>query len=156
MILDYNEVGTSFTDIFGITFQASQNPLIDSIISDIDSSMEITTNNNSNNPNNNSKEPKYIELIENGQEIQVTRGNRKEFVNLFVQHALYKSCETSIEKFLSGLRTILYNQVLSICTSTEVNIYFIFLIFIFNILLNNISLINRLKLLSVVLQIYLI
>ena len=143
MILDYNEDGTSFTDIFGITFQAPQNPLIDELQSASDSNKTQVM------PNT----PKFIELIPNGDEIQVTRANRKEFVNLFVQHTLYKSCEASIEKFLSGLRTILYNQVLSICTSTEVilnKIHFFFK-FIFPLIV-----FFRLKQLFVVLLIYLI
>lgn len=114
MLLDYNEDGTSFTEIFGITFQASINPLIDTSLSNTESSTSTSSSTST---------PKFVDLIPNGSEIQVTRANRKEFVNLFVQHTLYKSCETSIEKFLSGLRTILFNQVLSICTSTEVNHY---------------------------------
>lgn len=101
-LLDYSEVGTSFSEVFGITFVATTNPLIDS-------SMPIAS-------------PTYIELQPNGSDLQVTRANRQEFVNLFIQHALYGCCRDAIESFLSGLRVILHNKALSLCTSSEVGI----------------------------------
>jgi hypothetical protein len=100
-ILDYSEVGISFSELFGISFLATSNPLIDS---------------SSASPSH----PIYTELKPGGGDIQVTRANRQEFVNLFVQHSLYGSCRDAIERFLDGLRVVLHNQALSLCTALEI------------------------------------
>jgi hypothetical protein len=97
-LLDYAEVGTSFADVFGISFVAPSNPLV------ADSSSHSSS----------------VELKQGGSEIQITRANRQEFVDLFVQHALYRSCQEAVDNFVSGLRVILHNQALSLCTASEV------------------------------------
>jgi E3 ubiquitin-protein ligase HERC4 len=102
-LLDYAEVGTSFADVFGISFVATSNPLV------VDSSAAVSTSRS------------FVELKPGGSEIQITRANRQEFVELFVQHALYRSCQEAVDNFISGLRVILHNQALSLCTSAEVS-----------------------------------
>jgi hypothetical protein len=103
-ILDYSEVGVSFSDLFGISFLATSNPLIESSSSASPYSIP----------------PTYTELKPGGAEIQVTRANRQEFVDLFVQHSLHGSCGDAIQCFLNGLRAVLHNEALTLCTALEI------------------------------------
>mmetsp|Transcript_6189 Transcript_6189/g.9333 ORF Transcript_6189/g.9333 Transcript_6189/m.9333 type:complete len:1082 (-) Transcript_6189:109-3354(-) len=101
IILDFDKDGCSLADIFGATFAASANPLLDNGTEQIG-------------------RPAFIDLKEDGQDIYVDRGNRKEFVDLFVRHALHGSCRTAIHDFISGLKVVLHTPALGLCTHTEI------------------------------------
>jgi hypothetical protein len=67
----------------------------------------------------------YIELKNDGASISVDRGNRQEFVQLFVRHALYYSKKREADSFIAGLREFLRGPVVQMCTHSEV-ISFVF------------------------------
>jgi hypothetical protein len=76
-------------------------------------------NNKFNNINNNSK--KFIDLISNGSNVFVNRSNRKFFVKLFINYALYDCCKQQIDDYLSGLKFFLFDSLLlQQCNHSEV------------------------------------
>lgn len=100
--MQYPDGITSIEDAFGVTFVASVNPLLDH--------------------HSNTLMPKRtIPLVINGEAKIVTRGNRGEFVHEFVQHALYKSCQTAIDEYLSGLKRLIGDDIWLICSHEEVS-----------------------------------
>lgn len=62
----------------------------------------------------------YVELKPGGANIVVERGNRAEFVQLFVRYALYLCKKREVDSFLSGLKEFLHGTVLKMCSHTEV------------------------------------
>lgn len=97
-LLDY-EVGVSIQEDIGTTFVASANPLLQSTVSST---------------------PDSVELRPGGRDISVNKANRAEFVELFVQHALYGSCKEAVDDFLNGWKSRIQFPVTSMCTDIEV------------------------------------
>jgi hypothetical protein len=63
----------------------------------------------------------FVNLKPRGDEIDVDRSNRKEFVELYVRHALYTCCQDAVDSYLRGLRMVLQSATaLSLCTSEEI------------------------------------
>ena len=67
----------NLADVFGASFTCSRNPLLDV--------------------------RGEVELLPGGAGTEVTRANRAKFVSLFVEHALYRCCQRSIQLYLEGL-----------------------------------------------------
>ena len=86
-LLEFPEGMGLIEDIFGVTFTASINPLVARSYSQ--------------------KTIEYINLIENGSNIMVTRSNRQQFVELFIQYSLYHCCIEAIVDYCSGLQFFL-------------------------------------------------
>ena len=85
-------------ELFGLDFTALHNPLVAA-----------------------PQEYACVNLKPRGDEIDVDRCNRKEFVDLFVRHALYTSCREAIDAYLRGLRMVLRSATaLSLCSSEEI------------------------------------
>ncbi len=53
-------------------------------------------------------------LKTDGENIPVTRANREEFVKLYVDYVLNKSCEAPFETFKKGFLRVVNNQVLQL------------------------------------------
>eukprot|EP01038_Epipyxis_sp_PR26KG_P010000 gene10000-13455_t len=144
-LLDFEQGEGSLEEVFGTTFSASANPLIQSSLSSMSSSMMSHQQDNqhyiennihffeeySNTLNNNSStDLKFIDLIPNGSDVYVTRGNRHEFVRLFIQHTLYNCCQNQIDDYIQGLQVLFNSRLLkhfshnelehSLCGSTEI------------------------------------
>jgi hypothetical protein len=103
----------SLADMFGVNFTASSNPLIASHDSfSIYNDSETTPN---------SAHYTFVNLKPNGEDIDVDRSNRKEFVELYVRHTLYTCCREAIDAYLRGLRMVLKSATsLTLCTSEEI------------------------------------
>jgi hypothetical protein len=99
-LLDYED---SIEENIGTTFVASANPLLQNAITAPSPSNAVV-----------------IELKPGGSDIFVNKANRAEFVELFVQHALYGSCRTAIDDFLGGWRSVIDSPVTNMATDTEV------------------------------------
>jgi ubiquitin-protein ligase E3 A len=61
-----------------------------------------------------------VDLIPNGSTVPVTNFNRQEFVDLYVHHLLEESIAPQFESFARGLKLVCGNDVLSLCSSDEV------------------------------------
>lgn len=61
-----------------------------------------------------------VELKPGGREIFVNKANRDEFVELFVQHALYGSCKYAIDDFLQGWKSAVDFPVTDMVSDSEV------------------------------------
>lgn len=91
--------------ILGVTFSVSSNPLLNNALSAPSRLSDI----------------KYVDLVPNGDEVYVDHSNKHQFVDLFVQHALHKSCEEHINKFILGLRiTEVTENAMTLCSAREV------------------------------------
>lgn len=122
-ILEIGE-GDSISEILGVYFLVSKNPLIDSCpihfegislegpIHD-DAFRETHLQEESN------EKISYIELIEGGSDILVDRSNRVQFVDLFMKHALYLSVKDAADNFVAGLKLILCSPLYDMCTHIE-------------------------------------
>lgn len=112
MIAEYSG-DENLLDIFGVNFTASSNPLLSSHLTPAASEDGVSESQ--------SAQFLFIDLKENGSEIEVDRSNRKEFVDLYVRHALYTCCKEAIDDYLRGLRMVLgQSSALSLCTSEEI------------------------------------
>lgn len=60
-----------------------------------------------------------VELKPGGWDIGVIKANRNEFVDLFVQHALYGSCKDAIDEFLRGWKSIANFPIIDATTHIE-------------------------------------
>lgn len=98
-LLQYPEGEASIEDTFGVSFVASVNPLLD-----LHSNEAISVS----------------PLVVNGEAKTVTRGNRQEFVQEFINHALYKSCQCVIDDYMNGVKRLLGQDVWQICSFEEV------------------------------------
>ena len=98
-LLDYD--GSIQEDI-GTTFVASQNPLLQYSASNT----ALLSN--------------VVELKRGGADIFVTKANRAEFVDLFVNHALHGSCQTAISEFINGWRTMMLSPIADVVSDSEV------------------------------------
>ena len=164
-ILSLDE-GLSIEEVFGSTFEVSENPLIDSFLashSQVNNSsfngedsvereiLEESMVKNSLNDFYEQKEKKmrmefnlseerlktirskynYIELVPGGASKLVDRGNRGEFVELFIQHTLYTSVKDMVDGFINGLGFFMKNLVFEMFTHLEVSL-FCFKVYEFN------------------------
>jgi alpha-tubulin suppressor-like RCC1 family protein len=84
-LLEFNE--GDIADVFGVEFCASANPLVS----------DATDESNS-----------YVDLVKNGSSKVVDRSNRAVFVELFIQHALYKSVSRAALAFFRGLQVFFF------------------------------------------------
>jgi hypothetical protein len=124
--LDFDGSDTALNDIYGTVFIASANPLLDSFVDELTSKQEegkpsadLKKQKIGENSPTTSKH-RYIELKPGGASIKVDRSNRAEFVQLFVNHALYGSCKNQIDDFLRGVKEFFFGPAVNICTATEV------------------------------------
>ena len=108
-LLDYDNDATLYNDI-DAAFVASSNPLLSSGATF--NSMESYS---------------YIELIPNGKQIPVTKANRAEFVNLYVQHALLGSCVSAVSDFIAGVTSIISGPGVNMCSEFEASLFIILL-----------------------------
>lgn len=105
----------SLVDLFGLDFTASCNPLVPLSPS---SPHDVAGHNEEETLQ---QHYAFVNLKPHGEEINVDRSNRKEFVRLFVRHALYSCCKEAIDAYLRGLRIVLKSTTaLSLCTSEEI------------------------------------
>ena len=100
-LLDYED-GASIQEDIGTIFVASVNPLLQ---------------------NTKNSTPECVELKSGGRDIYVNKANRAEFVDLFVQHALYGSCREAVDDFLNGWKNRILFPVTNMCTDIEVSSY---------------------------------
>lgn len=106
-LLEYED-GVSIEQDIGITFVASMNPLLQ---------------------NNNALSGEVldydvreaVELKPGGANIFVNKANRGEFVELFIQHALYGSCKDAIDDFVKGWQQVADSPATRIATEIEVH-----------------------------------
>jgi hypothetical protein len=110
-ILDFEH--GSIEEMIGTNFTASSNPLLPLTLG------EETDNNTEQKI---SKELKYIELKSSGGDVYVNRSNRSEFVQLFVRHALYGSCESLVDNFVAGARTLFAGELVDLCSFEEIEL----------------------------------
>jgi hypothetical protein len=104
LLLDYDSDATLYTDI-DASFIASANPLLSSGTS------------------HNTMEPCcFVDLIPNGKQTPVTKANRAEFVNLYVQHALFGSCLTAVSDFISGVTSVISGPGVNMCSDIEASL----------------------------------
>jgi hypothetical protein len=64
----------------------------------------------------------YVDLKSNGSNIVVDRGNRYEFVQLFVRYALYLCKKREVDSFIAGLKEFMHGSVLKMCSHNEVRV----------------------------------
>jgi HECT-domain (ubiquitin-transferase) len=100
-LLDFEQ--GSIAAVLGTTFTASENPLLDSAAT---ATASIST--------------RYVALKAGGEDIYVDRSNRGEFVQLFVNHALYGSAKPLVDAYIAGLTVLMDGPLLKLCTHTEV------------------------------------
>lgn len=67
-------------------------------------------------------EHKTIDLIENGQNIEVTNENKQEYVRLIVEHKLLTSVKVQMEHFLTGFHGIIPADLISIFNEQELEL----------------------------------
>ena len=126
-ILDISD-GDSIGELLGVYFLASKNPLVDSSsvqFNDSSISSQPTLDINDDEISQGKKaryenSRSYIELVEGGSDILVERGNRSQFVELFLNHTLYLSVKDAADDFIAGLKHILCSPLYDMCTHTEV------------------------------------
>jgi E3 ubiquitin-protein ligase HERC4 len=106
-LLEYEDV--SISDVFGINFTSSSNPLLDDAI----------TKSAASSPR---RAVSYVELKGDGSSIPVERYNRHEFVQLFVQWALYGSAKELVDSYLRGIQVLFVDPLISLCTHYEIEI----------------------------------
>lgn len=103
LIADYSG-DDNMRDLFGLDFTAPRNPLL---------AAQAQAGHK--------EDYECVHLKPKGDEIDVDRSNRKEFVDLFVRHALYSSCREAIDAYLRGLRMVVRSaSALSLCSSEEI------------------------------------
>lgn len=103
-MLDFED-GAALEEEIGTTFVASANPLLQ----------------NSNPPTpGRTTAFSTAELKAGGSNVLVNKANRGEFVDLFVQHALYGSCKSAVDDFLSGWRKVTDSPGVDMTTDSEV------------------------------------
>lgn len=100
-LLEFEE--GSIQEAMGVTFTASQNPLLG------DSNTYIA-------------QLQYAELKAGGGDVYVDRSNRGDFVKLFVSHALYGCVKHVVDPYISGVRTLFDNKIVDLCTHEEVEV----------------------------------
>lgn len=140
-LLDFDEGAGAIEEVFGVTFTASENPLL---------SNELHTNvqNASRNVSPRTprkreyqeddededdsnghvkmeviaprKETQFVDLHDSGAEKYVDRVNRSDFVKRFIHHALYACCKKQIDDYISGLRFLFDGPAVKLCTHNEV------------------------------------
>ena len=71
-----------------------------------------------------SRNYEFTDLKENGKSIVVTTANRAEFVDLFVQHALYGSCKIAVDDFISGIKSIISGPGVDMTSDQELESLF--------------------------------
>lgn len=64
--------------------------------------------------------PDFINLKPNGDSTYVDRSNRSEFVELFVNWALYGSCQCLVDAYISGIKILVTGRAISLCVHAEV------------------------------------
>lgn len=99
-LLEFPEGEGSIEEVFGITYTASKNPLIDNVVAA-------------------SKEIHYIDLLGNGQNLFVNRSNRQNFVDLFVKYALQKCCSEAIGRYFQGIQVLFPSRFVNMCGHEE-------------------------------------
>ncbi len=90
--------------VLGVSFTASVNPLVMNQVG-FDSPFI-----------------QHAELRNDGAKQLVNRGNREQYVDMFVQHALHNCCVETIEMFCSGLRMIMEKNCEKLFTAEEVSV----------------------------------
>jgi hypothetical protein len=100
----------SIQEVFATTFTSSANPLLSNRSAAFD---------DQNRPSNNSR---FVELVPGGFDTFVDRGNRGEFVKLFVKNALYESCRECVDAYLKGVTVMFTNRIIGLCTYDEVSV----------------------------------
>jgi E3 ubiquitin-protein ligase HERC4 len=89
-LLDYN--GDDFESIFDLTFEITRQRFDETI---------------------------NVELIPNGSKIKVTKDNRKQYVNAYVDFIFNKSCEQAFDAFSKGFHHVCGSRVLELFHSNE-------------------------------------
>ena len=101
-ILEYKGDLGPMKELYGVTFTASINPLINTAYTS-DNRFE------------------YVDLIEGGSEIYVELANRRQYIELFVKHTLYGCVSHHIDLFVKGLEiTQVTDHAMKLCTSKEI------------------------------------
>jgi ubiquitin-protein ligase E3 A len=109
-LLRYTGDAGPIGEVYGLTFTASKNPLLDN---SLDGESGVT-------------QYEYVDLVDGGSDLYVEIGNRQKFVDLFVRHALYDCCKDQIDDFIRGLRVTDVTSRQSyklLSTSTEIESY---------------------------------
>lgn len=133
-LLSFEEGTGSIEDVFGVTFTASANPLVDNYHRDlagdatVGSAAQVWVTQTLSSSQRTclpfdtrrAQGPAYVELVEDGHDKLVSRVNRTDFVRRFVEHALHGSAAQEIQEFIRGLRAFLQDQSLGMCSATEV------------------------------------
>lgn len=109
-ILEYPDGLDAIETVLGTTFTASSNPLILNRI-------DLT----------NSADPQrdtygYVDLTNEGSARFVNRGNRLEYVDLFIKYALHGCCIDAIDRFFAGLGELFPDKLIKFCATEEVSI----------------------------------
>lgn len=107
-LLEFKEGAGSIEEVFSVSFTASLNPLINSIANSNSSNNSSAINNG------------YVELIENGSNILVSRSSRTQFVDYFVQYALHGSAANAVQQYLDGLTLLFSGPAIDMCSLQEV------------------------------------
>lgn len=122
-LLDFRDDDQLLVESFGATFTSSDNPLLDSHLGDGDThSVKRARRSGPQEAEATAapEGPHYIELRDNGNCIAVDKGNRAEFVRLFVEHSLYGSRQREVEAYICGVRAVFCGPATALCSHAEI------------------------------------